>query len=139
MKVTESEAVEAQSKQRAASKRATLAKLKNKKPREKEVTVTLGDEEMTILLRAISSAEYDALLDEHPPTKDQRAEGATFNSDTFPPALFSRVCVEPKVSYEDALEIWESGGYSRGDIGALWNQSLALIMEGFDVPLSSRG
>lgn len=37
----------------------------------------------------VAPNEYDALLGEHPPTDEQRKDGASWNSDTFPPALLA--------------------------------------------------
>lgn len=50
------------------------------------------------IAKALGPREYDALLDQHPPTKDQKAEArkenrvVSYNVDTFPPALIAR-CV----------------------------------------------
>lgn len=134
-----SEVVEARSKQRAASKRATLAKLKKKKRNEREVTINIDGDDLTLLFRAIGMQEYDDLLAKHPPTREQREQGAAYNALTFGPALVAAVSVEPKLTEEDTKEIWESGDWSRGDLGVLWETALAVNFEGFDVPFSGRG
>lgn len=137
MKVTnEADVVEAQAKQREASKRATFSKLKKKKRNEREVSIHVDGEELTMLLRAVSSEEYDALLAKFPPTPEQKREGAAWNVDTFPPALFASVCVEPDLTIEEANELWASDAYSRGDLQTLWEAAIAVVMVGFDVPFN---
>lgn len=136
---TEAKAVETKAKQRAKSKRATFDKLKNKKLAEREIILHIDGEPMTVLIRAIPMRAYDDLLDKHPPTKDQKALGAAWNTDTFPPAVFAAVSVDPDLSYDEALELWESENFSRGDLAYLWEQSIDVIMTGFNVPFTNRG
>lgn len=69
--------------------------------------------------------EYDALVDEHPPTDEQRARGATFNLDTFPAALLA-ACLqqdrEPVMPAED-WQAWAKtpGAVASGELTALFN------------------
>lgn len=68
--------------------------------------------------RSIGRKAYDRLIDEHPPTDKQKEEAAEagnpapYNGETFAPALVAASCVEPKMTVEDAKEIFEE-----------WNQS----------------
>lgn len=71
-------------------------------------------EAVTTLFRfeGLSAPEWDALMDDHPPTADQarkaRKAGLTapvWNEDTLPAALIAACCVEPKLSVEDAQRI----------------------------------
>jgi hypothetical protein len=125
---------------RAAAKanRATLKALLSKKPREKEVTLTLpGESEpVTFLFRSIGARDWESLVAKHPPTTAQRAEGQPFNTDTFPPALLSRVCVDPDISEDDWVEIWSSPDWNRGEIADLYGQAVTLCTQGFDIPFS---
>jgi hypothetical protein len=137
-----SEAVESAPAPRAARRpvalanRATLKKLMSKKPREKEVTLNFPgeDEPLTFLFRSIGANEWDALVKQHPPTSSQRADGQPFNTDSFPPALLSRVCAEPDISEEDWNEIWNSPDWNRGEISDLYGEAVTLCTTGFDVP-----
>jgi hypothetical protein len=119
------------------SNRATFAQLRSKAPQEKEVVVRLGDDEMSFLFRSIGAKEWDLLVSKHPPTNAQRADGNPFNTDTFPPALMARVCVEPVLSSEEWTEIWESDTWSRGEIGDLYAAAVNLCTSGFNIPFSA--
>lgn len=116
------------------SNRATLKALLGKKLKEREITIKVDDEELTLLLRALSSAEWDALMAEHEPTKKQKEDGQQFNIDTFPPALLSRVCVEPAISEADWAEIWASDTWSRGELSDLYGTAVSLCTAGFNIP-----
>ena len=123
------------------STRATFSLLRDKKPQEKEVVVIVPDgsetpQEMSFLFRSISAKEWDLLVAKYPPTKDQRADGQPFNVDTFPPALLSRVCVDPVLSAEEWQEIWESESWNRGEIGDLYGQAVNLCTTGFSIPFN---
>ena len=131
--------LEAKQAQREDSKRATFAKLKNKRRQEKEITVDLTDEdgvseEVTMLFRAISLPSYDKLLNDHPPTTEQKAEGNTYNLDTFGPDLLSRVCVDPSLSLKEWKEIWTSSQWNRGEIMQLFFAAVEICNKGLDVP-----
>lgn len=125
---------------RAAVKtnRATLKALMNKKPREKEITLALPGEDapVTFLFRSIGAKEWESLVTQHKPTAAQRADGQPFNIDTFPPALLSRVCVDPEISPEDWQEIWDSPDWNRGEIAELYGEAVALCSRGFDIPFN---
>lgn len=113
--------------------RATLDSLLTKKRRTKELS--LGDQ--TLLFEALGSKEYDDLVSEHPPTKDQKAEGAVWNPDTFAPALVSSCSVEPKIDLDSANAIFVSDAWSRGELSDLFMAVVRLNAEGLDVPFGA--
>jgi len=119
------------------STRATFSRLQNKAPQEKEVVVKTGDTEMSFLFRSIGAREWDLLVSKYPPTSAQRAEGQPFNTETFPPALMARVCIEPALSTEEWTQIWESETWSRGEIGDLYSAAVNLCTNGFNIPFSA--
>lgn len=121
----------------AKAVRATLKSMLDKKPVQKEVQIVLNGEQTTLLFASIGAKEWDVLAGQHKPTKDMIAEGAAFHTDTFPPALLARVCIDPAASEEDWLEIWESGAWSRGELAELFNQAYLLCSNGFDIPFSA--
>lgn len=140
----QSDAVEARSKQSAASKRATLSRLTKKTRAEREVSVSLPDGEggqdvATLLFRALGAQDYDKLLGKHPPTAQQRLEGHSYNLDTFGPALLSRVCVDPEMTEDEAKAIWTSGEWSRGEIMTLFGHAVEICNQGMDVPFGAGG
>lgn len=121
--------------------RATLAMLRSKAPRQKEIVLPFpGDDgatELSFLFQSIGAKEWELLVSKHKPTPAQRADNAVFNTDTFPPALLARVCVEPAMSEEDWLEIWESPDWNRGEISRIYGEAVDLCMEGFNIPFNA--
>lgn len=75
---------------------------------------------ISFVIVAMGRKEFEALLREHPPTDEQRAENqATFNPDTFYPALFSE-SVEGDLTPEQWSEdFFDSPEWGTGEIAAL--------------------
>jgi hypothetical protein len=137
-------AAEARQKQSEVSKAATLDLLKGKSRAKETFTIYLTDEngeqqEVKLTYQAIGAREYDRLVAKHPPTAEQRVDGANFNIDTFAPALISRVCVDPDMTEKDAKEIWESPEWSRGDLMVLFRHAVELNNRGLDIPFNGNG
>ena len=139
MTKTDADEVEAKTKQRENSKRATFEKLSAKTLTEKEITVTLGGEEYTMLFRAISAKRWDKLISQNPPNQEQKANGQTFNPDRFGPALLADVCVEPEMTAKQWGEIWTSPDWSRGEITDIYIAAMGICNKGLDIPFSENG
>lgn len=136
--------VEARQKQSEAAKRATIDELIHKPRATTEFSLFLADgeggvREVTMKYQAIGMRNYDKLVAKHPPKPDQRAEGASFDMDTFAPALIAACSVEPELTVEDARAIWESDTWSRGDVMVLFRNAVELNNRGLDVPFSVNG
>jgi len=136
--------VSARQKQSEASKRATLDLLKSKHRATSEFSIFLKDEdgdtqEVTLKFQALGARAYDKLVSKHPPKPEQRAEGASFNMDTFAPALISACSVDPEISLDDANELWTSEDWSRGDLMVLFRNAVELNNRGIDIPFSENG
>lgn len=121
--------------------RATLGMLQKKQPKTEEVQITIindaGEEqEVSLLFKALGATEYDNLLDRYPASSKQRREGLAFNPDLFGPALLAAVCVEPKMSLEDATEIWNSDHWSRGERLRIFNAAVDLCNYGMNIPFT---
>jgi hypothetical protein len=132
---------EARQKQSQASKRATLDQLVNKPRSTSEFSLYLGDgnggtTEVTLKYQAIGMVAYDKLVAKHPPKPEQRAEGSSFNIDTFAPALISACSVEPEMTPSDAKAIWDSDDWSRGDVMVLFRNAVELNNRGLDIPFN---
>jgi hypothetical protein len=133
----EAAVVAARQEQSQASKRATFEMLKSKKRRFREITFLLSeDEPVTMMLVALGSQAYDKLVTKHPPTQDQRIEGAAYNVDTFAPALLEAVVTEPQLTTDQWKEIWTSSDWNRGEVLDLFAAAAGLCVQGLDVPLS---
>lgn len=135
---------EERNKQSARSKTATLDLLKGKKRATEKFTLYLpGDDgesvEVQMVFRAIGAVEYDKLVSKHPPKAEQRVEGASYNMDTFAPALIARCSLTPEMSEEDANEIWNNPDWSRGDLMVLFRHAVELNNRGIDIPFTENG
>lgn len=122
------------------AKRATLAKLQAKAPRQKavEVEIPTGEadgsvEKVELLFQSIGSKEYDKLVTACPPTPQQRKDGAAYNIDLFAPRLLSAVCLEPAMTEDEAKEIWVSESWNRGELFNLFTEAVALCLTGVQV------
>lgn len=139
----ETKVLSARQKQSQASKKATLDLLKGKKRAERTFSVYLDvdgeNTELQLTFKAIGAQAYDKLVSKHPPKAEQRVEGASFNIDTFAPALIAACSVDPEMSPEDAKEIWESEDWSRGDLMVLFRNAVDINNQGFDIPFTALG
>lgn len=138
------ETVTSRQKQREGSKAATLDLLKGKSRAKETFSIYLTDDEgeqqeVQLTFQAIGAIEYDKLVAKHPPKAEQRVEGASFNIDTFAPALIARCSLEPEISMKDAEEIWNSPEWSRGDLMVLFRRAVELNNRGVDIPFSANG
>jgi hypothetical protein len=135
---------EARQKQSESSKRATIDELIHKPRSTTEFSLVLSDgnggtNEVTLKYRAIGMRAYDKLVAKHPPKPEQRAEGSSFDIDTFAPALIAACSVDPEITSDAAKEIWESDDWSRGDVMVLFRNAVELNNRGLDVPFSVNG
>ena len=137
MSSSEVKIVAAQREQSKKSKKATLDLLRGKKPRSKTVTIQIDGEQVEMVFSAISSHELDALQAKHTPSTEQRAKGSSFNPDTFPPALVAACSVDPKITEEEAKEIWASDAWSMGELAYLFDTVSGLCTEGLNVPFTA--
>jgi hypothetical protein len=125
-------------------RKATFADLQAKPKRMKEVTLRVPDEdgdviEMVVTLKAIGAKAYDDLMAKHPPTGPQKLENAQYNPDTFGPALISACSFEPRLTPNEAKEIWDSEDWSRGEIMELFVGCIDVCSKGLDVPFTEVG
>lgn len=129
----------ARSEQSKADKQNALDLLKSKRKRSRTVEIEVNGEKVELTFQAISYKELDKLQAQHPPTQEQRIAGAAFNRATFPPALVAACSVEPKMTYADARDIWESDEWSTGELNALFDVVSGLCMQGLDIPFTATG
>jgi hypothetical protein len=132
----EDKTVIARRKQSEADKSATLDKLLSKRRATTTFSVLINDEELELTFQSIGAAAYDKLVAKNPPTPSQRVDGASFNMDTFAPALISACSVEPEISPADAKAIWESEDWSRGELMVLFRNAVEINNKGFDIPFN---
>ncbi len=136
---SETDVVQSRQKQSAEAKRATLAKLRSKKRREKIVPFVINDEELSFLFRSISARDYDKMLTEHPPNLEQRANGAGYNINTFAPALLAKVVVEPEIEAAEWEDLWKSPDWNRGELMSLFGEAVEICSTGLSLGPTARG
>jgi hypothetical protein len=129
--------------EKAIAGTATFDQLIKKPRRTLSFTVTTLDEDgeeqlLKMKYRALPSKEYDDLISEHPPTTKEKQAGAVYNVDTFAPALISAVSVEPRLSVEQATELYKSPQWSGGEIATLFFNAQRVCNAGLDVPFNAR-
>ena len=83
-----------------------------------------------ITLRALPPAEWETLLDMHPPTEDQRANGAQWNVTTMRASLLAAAVVPDEGDDPLAEADWEqlakAGSLASGELTALFNAAVRL-------------
>jgi hypothetical protein len=81
-----------------------------------------------VTLRALSPAEWEALVDLHPATDEQSKVGASWNTTTFRPALLAAVVVpadgEDPMSEADWDLLVKDGGLAPGELNTLFNSAV---------------
>ena len=132
-------AVTLQRNQSDADKSQLVSKLIQKKRRTKAVTLTVDGEEVNLLFGAISAHDLDKLYAAHRPNAEQKVSGMSFNPQTFNPALVAACSIDPKISEDDASEIFDSENWSTGELSYLVDVCSALCMQGMDIPFTDKG
>lgn len=93
-----------------------------------------------VTLQALRPAEWDALIDLHPPTDEQRATGAQWNVVTMRPALLAAAVVpaegDAPLSESDWEQLAKASGLASGELTALFNAAVSLNVR---VPSSAVG
>ena len=122
-----------------ARKAATFDELLKKPARTKDLVIKVpaddnGILELVVTLRAIGSKAYDDMIAGHPPTKEQKAEGGSYNVDTFAPALISACSSNPHLTVDEARQVWQSDDWSRGELMELFLGCVEVNNKGLDVP-----
>lgn len=123
---------------------ATFEDLRAKKRRRSSVEINLYDEDgepetLSITIQAISSVEYDKMIAECPPTAVQRARNDVYNMDEFAPQLISACSINPKMTFEQVKELYESDEWSTGEIGNLFWACSNLCTAGMNIPFTVAG
>ena len=95
--------------------------------------------ERIFTFKSVGRFRYDELVLENPPTKEQKKENAEFNADTFPPALVAESCIDPKMSLDDAVEIFSSPDWNGAELRKIFFGALEVNTETGDIPLSRDG
>jgi hypothetical protein len=112
---------------------ATVDDLLGKPKRTEEMV--FGD--LRLKFQAVSSKTYDDLVAAHPPLEGDTE--SAWNGDTFAPALLAASSLEPKLSVEQATQVWESDAWSRGELMDMFSRVVKLNVAGLDTPFGNDG
>lgn len=101
-----------------------------------EITDRLLDTEAIadFTFRGIGRHAFEKLVLAHPATADQRAKakagGVTdtlqWNIDTFPAAVIAACCVEPALTFEQALDLWNDDNWNASELDELLAAALSV-------------
>lgn len=93
--------------------------------------------EQEFLFRSIGAKSYDNLIADYPPTPSQKKAGKQVDVDKFVPALISAASYEPKITLEQATQIYESEDWSQGEVNKMFLAAQAANETTRDIPLSN--
>lgn len=97
----------------------------------------MEDDKVTFVFRDPGRQKFDALVDAHPPTEKERKElQFQWHPDDFVPALLALCAVDPKLSQQESIEIYNEWG--RGDVEALFSAALQACLEQASIPFTKR-
>lgn len=122
---------------------ATFEQLTAKPRRSLTFPVTTADadgNEVTVTMKylAISAKRYDELVQQFPPNGKDRQMGSIFDLDSFAPALIAEVSAAPKLTVEQARELWNSPDWANGEVTSLFMNAQRVCNGGIDVPFNGR-
>lgn len=129
-------------KRKPARKIATATDLLKKPARRREHTIrSVGDDgedvELVVSLQAIGAAKWDAIVAECPPSAEQRKEGLGYNVEKFAPRLVAACAVEPRLSEEEAEELFASDTWNNWETQQLFLAAARLCNQDVDVPFTA--
>ncbi len=96
------------------------------------------DTEVVFVFKAIGAPNYDALLllPENQPSEELKKQGADFDPDHFPAAIVAASCIDPEMTLEEALTIYNDPAWNGAELQKLFFGALEVNTELADIPLS---
>lgn len=100
---------------------AEAANLKETTKKFDDLKERVNKESVKFTFRAMGRKRYDALVNEHPPTEEQREKAKEneddpddlqWNPETFPQALAAKSIVDPEMTEDQFMEMWDSDDWS---------------------------
>lgn len=112
---------------------ATAEMFDAKKPVTSSRVMDLDGRKVRVRLQAIGRIEYDAMLNKCPPSTKQRAEGASYDQETFAPMLLARVIVAPQQGEVWWRNTWKSPNWNRAELGDLFLAAVEVSSQGLNL------
>ena len=104
--------------------RAAKALVDELRPKVKEAT-------RAVKFESLGRYEYEKLVEDNGPTDEQRkkarsrgANEPTWDLDKFPPLIISKCAIGPRMTLDQATEIWNSKNYNQGELKMLLTTAL---------------
>jgi hypothetical protein len=101
--------------------------LEDKQAELEEMQPSVEEASCTFVFKSLGRVEFEKLLDEYPPTKEQREAARkkgedipNFNVDTFPPVLVAACMIEPELSLDDVKSLWSDDNWNTAELTSLW-------------------
>lgn len=106
--------------------------------------VGVEEASVTLRFRSIGRKAYDALVEAHPISDETKAKAESdgqpvppYEPDTFAPALVAASCVEPEMTLDQVLEIWDA--WNLAELLDLWAAALEVNTQRRVVSLGKAG
>jgi len=110
-----------------------------------EAEAALSGAVVIFKFQGLGAHEYDALVDEHQATEDQKRKARqanlpvpVTNEDTFAPALVAACCIDPPMTYEQAVMLWKSDRFNHRELRDLFDAAWG-VSRGRRVPQLGKG
>lgn len=95
----------------------------------------IENDEIEFVFQAMPRTRYSELLEEHPPSDEDKEAGLAFNADTFPPALIAECLIDPEgVDVKEATRIWAE--WSDAECELLLANAIAVNRSLKDIPFT---
>lgn len=129
--------LEAKSNQRKTAKDkvfATFEDLMAKEPAVDEFEATLDPKKGPLAFRfvAIGSKAYDKLIDQSPPTTEQKSQALSYDDEKFAPKLLAAVSESPQLTEEQWKQVMGLDTWSGGDKRDLYMRAVDICRKGLD-------
>lgn len=109
-------------------------RLQEAKARAEKANKAASERSIKFVFRSIGRKKYEDIIFAHGPTDAQKEQAADrgedpdnlmWDPDEFPPALIAASLVEPDLSAEQVMEIYNSEDWSPAELGVLFNTAQA--------------
>ena len=96
----------------------------------------LEEDKATFVFRDPGRKKFETLVETFPPSAQQRKDDFNWDPTKFIPGLLVLTAIDPKLTDEEAKEIYDEWG--RGDVEALFNAALQVCLEQASIPFTKR-
>jgi len=92
---------------------------------------------VTFSFRSIGRPAFESMVRRNKPDQEDKKDGSIFNTKTFPPELVAAASVEPKISLDQAKEMFNSDSWNNAELIKVFLTAQAANTESPDIPLFS--